>query len=288
MVKRPAFFKFFIPDNSTQELKIPSVFIRSLQGAWPENVALRDRYNNLWQVKVEKSGDNWYFKDGWTKFVEDNLIKGGEILVYEYFCEGLFDVKIFGSSACEEKGIGGPICKNTEKEDKMTEAEDEDGDETDDHDFVCMIRQENQRDDGRGEQVMDGGTASSENPHGNKRNFDWYGAEIFKSGLVPQPVNPYFVTKTRSRSSELYIPMDVVKHFSLELPEVIMFFDPSGRQFRAKRKMWKDGRMFYSKGWKSLCKMNLVEKDDKCICEFVHGGGGNIHISVSFVRANRH
>ncbi|XP_057796220.1 B3 domain-containing protein At5g60142-like [Salvia miltiorrhiza] len=362
MVNRPGFFKFYLPSLGEENLKIPSRFIQSVQGTWPMDLALRDRYNNLWNVKVEMVGGDWYFKDGWTKFADDNMIKGGDMLVYEYFSPGLLDFKVHGGSACLTEGFGGRETKNIEEQIIKIESDDDivtrtnetdydpideeeylhDGyykveqamdDDTDDYDSttkeenlrddhfqvvqvtdddtdddgclpttkeanqrdahpvgkqlmnvskcVQIIREEGPRDDTPQQELVRYGTASS-SKHKNKRDYDWYGVEIFKTGLIPQPRNPYFVTKKRRhRAGELYIPMDVIRCYNLKLPETVTLLDPKGRQFRATRKIWADERTFYFGGWKGLCGVNMVEDEDSCICEFLQNGD-DLRISVSF------
>lgn len=93
--------------------KLPKRFIQSIQGKWPANVALRDRYNNLWEVKVEVAGGDCYFKEGWEKFVDNNMIKRGHLIVFEYFCEGILDFKVHDLSDCLAKGVGGLKIKST-------------------------------------------------------------------------------------------------------------------------------------------------------------------------------
>ncbi|KAI3443897.1 hypothetical protein Pfo_000562 [Paulownia fortunei] len=126
--------------------EIPSVFVLSIKGALPDKVVLRDRYNNLWQVKIAKVGDKLCLQDGWPKFVEDNSIKGGDLLVFEYFSNGLFDTKMYGSSACEKKGVG--AFKVTEEQTKSVKIEDEDEErkeEDEASDDIYML--ESERDD---------------------------------------------------------------------------------------------------------------------------------------------
>ncbi|KAK6125795.1 hypothetical protein DH2020_040466 [Rehmannia glutinosa] len=110
---------------------------------------------------------------------------------------------------------------------------------------------------------------------------------IFQAGLAQQPINPYFVTKVmQKREADLFIPMDVIKDFNLDFTQEIILVDPRRREFCAKCKQWKDGRIMLSGGWKSLCRLNLVTQDDKCICEFVQGEGRRLFLNVTFVRAN--
>ncbi|XP_010315503.1 B3 domain-containing protein At5g60140-like [Solanum lycopersicum] len=97
---------------------------------------------------------------------------------------------------------------------------------------------------------------------------DQYGADIFKSGCATQPKNPYFVAKIRAkRRDQLYISIDVVRDYKLELPSRMIIRDSADREFETKLKNWKDGRIWLAGGWRSLCRWNLVEKDDRCICD---------------------
>ncbi|XP_055803326.1 B3 domain-containing protein At5g60140-like [Solanum dulcamara] len=94
--------------------------------------------------------------------------------------------------------------------------------------------------------------------------------DIFRNGCITKPKNPYFVTKIRpDRRDHLYIPADVVRDYKLELPSSMTIRDSAGREFEAKLKIWKDGRIWLVGGWRSLCRWNIVEKNDTCICEFV-------------------
>ncbi|XP_042064206.1 B3 domain-containing protein At5g60142-like isoform X1 [Salvia splendens] len=306
MVNRPAFFKFYVPWLGKENQKIPPRFIQSLPGNWPKNLSLRDRYNNLWNVKVEMIGGDWYFKDGWEKFADDNKIKGGDMFIYEYFSHGLLDFKIHGGNACLTEGAGGRITRTPDYGPIGEGHTHENYDDKDDHDStpegenpwddqiqgervtdvkeanhrVAHTVDEESRDDAPLELARDG-TASSSKRY-VRRTYDWYGVDLFKTGFIPPSPNPYFVTQNlRNRAYEFYIPMDVIKSYNLKLPENVMFLDPKGRQFPSKRKMWADQRTFYTGGWKSLCNVNNVEDKDSCICEFLYNAD-DLWISVSF------
>ncbi|KAH6796198.1 hypothetical protein C2S51_037184 [Perilla frutescens var. frutescens] len=234
-------------------------------------------------------GDNWYFKDGWTKFIEDNMIEGGDMLVYEYSSRGLLDFKLHGRSNCLTRGVGGhrtmDYCEGeqvldddvhsiptTEEGNESFELFEEEmtDDDTEDDDYLPTTTEEDQREacpnekeamndvnqertqeEGRRDdsipevQVRDDG-GSSTSKRKSTRDFDGYGVEIFQSRLVHQPNNPYFVTKKRKqRAYELYMPMDVIKRYGLQLPETI------------------------------------VKDEDTCICEFIPRGQ-DLCIHVSF------
>ncbi|KAL0378924.1 UNVERIFIED_CONTAM: hypothetical protein Sradi_3197900 [Sesamum radiatum] len=277
--------------------------------AFPEKIYLRDRWNNVWPVKVAQVGDEWYIQDGWLKFVDDNFLTSGDILVFEYFCDSLFNVKLYGLSATE-KNVSRPLIRADGKE---QEHESEEETESEDHDYIFRRRERDSYDeddeDEDDEETEDGNyllvkhqehglevrervnytdvVGRNRNRTGQWINFSGkYCMEIFQAGLVEQPMNPYFVTKIMpKRKGDLFIPMDIIKYSNLDFTQEITLVDPKGRKFHAKCKKWKDGRMVVAGGWRSLCRLNFVEQDDKCICEFVQGEGRCLFLNVSFVRA---
>ncbi|KAL0350065.1 UNVERIFIED_CONTAM: hypothetical protein Sradi_4155700 [Sesamum radiatum] len=310
MNRAAAFFKVYIAEINNNDLKIPQVFMQRVRRAFPAKVYLRDRWNNIWPVKVVQVGDDWYIRDGWVKFVDDNFLTSGDILVFEYFCDGLFNVKLYGLSATE-KNMSGPLILTTDGEEQEQQSEEET--ESEDHDYIFRRRErDNYQEDDEGEddeETEDGryrlvkhqehGHEVREHVHctdvvGRNRNKigQWinfsgkYSMEIFQAGLVEQPMNPYFVTKIMpKRKGDLFIPMDIIKYSNLDFTQGMTLVDPKGRKFHAKCKKWKDGRMVVAGGWRSLCRLNFVEQEDKCICEFVRGEGGRLFLNVSFVRA---
>lgn len=68
-------------------------------------------------------------------------------------------------------------------------------------------------------------------------------------------------------------------------PEM-MLVDQHGRAFRGKYKKWKDGRILYSKGWRTLWKLNGVSLDDFCLCEFKRGKNYGLYLKVTIVYVN--
>ncbi|XP_075477571.1 uncharacterized protein LOC142518662 [Primulina tabacum] len=116
----------------------------------------------------------------------------------------------------------------------------------------------------------------------------YYGMHIFESGLVPKPRNPYFITHVAPRrKGDLFIPTELIKDHHLELPKPeMMLVDQQGRTFRGKYKKWKDGRILYSKGWRTLWKVNGVSLDDFCLCEFKRGENYGLYLKVTIIYVN--
>ncbi|KAG8387685.1 hypothetical protein BUALT_Bualt02G0047000 [Buddleja alternifolia] len=98
-----------------------------------------------------------------------------------------------------------------------------------------------------------------------------YGDEIFESGLVPRPKNPFFVSRSRKekRRNELLIPKNVIEDYNLNLREIMFLVDRKGNKWETKIKRWRDGRVCLNRGWRGLCTMNDIKRDDVCVCEFV-------------------
>ncbi|XP_075503988.1 uncharacterized protein LOC142541318 [Primulina tabacum] len=97
-------------------------------GSWPKKIFFRDRYLNLWLVKTAQVGENWYFTNGWEKFVKDNKIMRRYSLVLDYFEKDLFDIKVLGPNGRQTEGAGAFVSLDIDDE---TEDEEDDREEVD-------------------------------------------------------------------------------------------------------------------------------------------------------------
>ncbi|KAH0634871.1 hypothetical protein KY284_037657 [Solanum tuberosum] len=211
-----------------------------MNGILPSNVLLTDRFGNMWPIGVTKSQKHICFEYGWKKFIEDNILELGDFFIFDYDGTRTFDFKLLGRNGCVKKGVGG--LKLVVKEEEAEE-----------------MNIEHQK-------------IKCKSATAGKRNdpLDKFTTDIFRSGRATTPKNPYFITKISSdRRNQLYVPTDVVRDYQLELPSSMTIHDSSGREFEAKLKIWQDGRIWLIGGWRSLCRQNLLEKNDTCICEFV-------------------
>nr|GME12272.1 B3 domain-containing protein At5g60140-like [Ipomoea batatas] len=131
--------------------------------------------------------------------------------------------------------------------------------------------------------------ASAEKNDANvkKKKFvpDHFGVELFSSGHFTQPKNPYFVTKIRpKRRDDLYIPIEVTRDNNIKLPAKVILWDERDKKYDAYLKTWSDGRTWLAGGWRKLCKWNLVQVNDRCICEFVPSLGPELILKVTIIR----
>nr|GMC89317.1 B3 domain-containing protein At5g60140-like [Ipomoea batatas] len=116
---------------------------------------------------------------------------------------------------------------------------------------------------------------------------DHFGVELFSSGRFTQPKNPYFVTKIRPRRrGDLFIPFEVIKNHNIKLPANVILRDEKGKNWNTYVKTWSDGRTWLSGEWRSLCKWNIVQEHDRCICEFMPSNslGQELVMQVTIIR----
>ncbi|KAL0436893.1 UNVERIFIED_CONTAM: hypothetical protein Sradi_0397200 [Sesamum radiatum] len=313
-----------------------------MQRVLAQGVVLRDRYGNLWTMRVARTGDKWYFREDWPQFCEENSLEIGDIVVFNYKGDNLFDFVLLGHDAREKKGVGAlkliMLVKRDDsqehdehdddyvqeeeseehdddddgyvQEDESEEHDDDDDDdyvqeeESEEHDDDDYVQEEEEEDEqvrsihkkvkvksksksscalkknSSEDHTFGIGSIPSKRRYKKKNLPDCYGADIFESGVAVQPRNPFFVSRSRlsRRKNELYIPKDVITDYDLKIPEKLLLVDEQGRKWETKMKQWKDGRLWCTRGWRSLCNVNGIGKDDTCICEFVQDQQGRNHV----------
>ncbi|KAH0679242.1 hypothetical protein KY284_020327 [Solanum tuberosum] len=181
-----------------------------------------------------------------------------------------FDVRD-ENTMVEEKEDEDEECENTEE---VPEEDDDKEEEEDDDDDDVEYKEEAEDKERTGilKNMTPHSKAKCKSATAGKVNNpnDQFATNIFRSEHATKPKNPYFITNIRPyRRNHLYVPAVVVRDYQLEVPSSMTIRDSAGREFEAKLKIWQDGRIWLIGGWHSLCKWNLVEKNDTCICEFV-------------------
>ncbi|XP_026396814.1 putative B3 domain-containing protein At5g66980 [Papaver somniferum] len=102
--KNHHFFQVFTPDKSSHHLKLPAAFINRLDEDLPKKVTLRDSTDKLWSVKVVKSGNDYFFQNGWGDFVNHYTLQYGNFLMFNYHGNSRFHVSVFDySTQCERE-----------------------------------------------------------------------------------------------------------------------------------------------------------------------------------------
>lgn len=102
----PHFFKIILSDKIFQgNLCIPKMFVRRYGNHLSDKVFLKVPNGSKWQVELVKSGDKFYFGNGWQQFAEHYSLSHGSFLVFgfENFETCCVSVVIFDKSASEIK-----------------------------------------------------------------------------------------------------------------------------------------------------------------------------------------
>ncbi|KFK30083.1 hypothetical protein AALP_AA7G214300 [Arabis alpina] len=100
----PRFFIVYLSHFSSESLAIPSFFNELLPRRLPKTATLQGAGGCFWKVAFMAKRDGGIcFGQGWSKFVEDNLLKSGDLLTFVYDGKRVFEVSIFGAGGTKEK-----------------------------------------------------------------------------------------------------------------------------------------------------------------------------------------
>ncbi|XP_077219603.1 B3 domain-containing protein REM10-like [Tasmannia lanceolata] len=98
----PQFLKPIFPEYF-KRISIPNAFHRYLVGEKSDIAILKSPRGDSWPVKVKGSIDGVFFEDGWGDFVAVHGLCSGDILVFRYEGNMVFDVSVFDKTACEKR-----------------------------------------------------------------------------------------------------------------------------------------------------------------------------------------
>ncbi|KAF8377481.1 hypothetical protein HHK36_030861 [Tetracentron sinense] len=109
----PEFFKVYIPELSSQKLRIPPAFVKNVDVVVPNKTILKDPSGEFWHVELKEDENDLFFQNGWQDFVKNHFLEHGDFLIFRYNGNLVFDVRIFGKTGCkkEEALVNGNIDK---------------------------------------------------------------------------------------------------------------------------------------------------------------------------------
>ncbi|KAI3503137.1 hypothetical protein L1887_31573 [Cichorium endivia] len=110
-----SFFKILRYD-SRDYLQLPSVFaIKYLEKGnnKKQKFYLKTKFaGKKWSVRYEKIKDEYYFKDGWLKFMKDNRLQTGDFLVFSLLSppqNSIFQVIFYAPNGCFKQPINSSV-----------------------------------------------------------------------------------------------------------------------------------------------------------------------------------
>lgn len=112
------FFKVYLPDQSSKQLKIPPAFVKHLKGPLPMVSILEGPTDKAWFVNLKKVDDNVVIEKGWEGFVEDNCLEFGDFLLFRYNGFSKFRVTLYGNNGCQKEIAATELQKRRSKRDE--------------------------------------------------------------------------------------------------------------------------------------------------------------------------
>lgn len=108
--RRPHFLVGFNPSMNSEKLKIPSKFIKHMEGRTSEATVLVGPSGNSWPVDLIHEDDGLFFHNGWVSFVKDHCLETGDSLVFRYDGDLHFTVQVFDEGSCEKESSYNADC----------------------------------------------------------------------------------------------------------------------------------------------------------------------------------
>ncbi|GAV80341.1 B3 domain-containing protein [Cephalotus follicularis] len=106
----PHFLDVFSSNLSFERLRIPTRFVKHMEGKTCGSAALMGPSGDTWRVDLIKQDGDLYLHRGWSVFVRDNCVESGDYLVFRYDGELHFSVQVFDQSACEKEAAFNSKC----------------------------------------------------------------------------------------------------------------------------------------------------------------------------------
>ncbi|KAM7279739.1 hypothetical protein ACFE04_006873 [Oxalis oulophora] len=109
--RQPCFYHVFSSNFTSHKLKIPSSFVKHMDGHNSGLVWLEGPSGCLWRVGFLRQDTHFYFHTGWSVFVQDNSLVTDDLLVFRYDGHFHFSVQVFDqSSRCEKEASFQAVC----------------------------------------------------------------------------------------------------------------------------------------------------------------------------------
>ncbi|KAJ7978101.1 B3 domain-containing protein [Quillaja saponaria] len=230
------FFKVFLPNSSSQHMRIPPAFVKKFNGVVPKEATVVDCAGTSWYMGLEETENGLYFGKGWKEFVNENSLKYGDFLAFEYNGKSMFHVKIFGKTGCrKEKHLSGvKIVPHVVLDD------DNESDQA-----QRMTPQSCKR---KQETGLTGNGSSEESTCKSRKVSE---ANMEDSKALITPKNPQFVLVYGSPTSRyrVYVPRTVLRDSNVKPTTRMILCDEDGKSWPMDMQRVKDGRIYIRAGW---------------------------------------
>ncbi|KAL0834036.1 hypothetical protein Bca101_085925 [Brassica carinata] len=292
----PGFFKIFLSHFSSESMVIPASYYDELPLVLPKTALLQGSDGGcFWKVAMVKRRDEVYFGQGWSKFVEDNRLRDGDVLTFVYDGSRSFTVDIYGGSrACKEDSTiiepevaqRVPRTRNKGKKGVVVQDSDdsfmsEDSNSLSDDSSYSPLNEDtlldvtpkvtNSRKKGKLRSVSSnvGSTSNSSRSVSRKRPSTIKNPEVY----LDDPNNVCFETTFKKRIYDLSVPSQIVRDYCLKFQYYVYYIDNHERgMLEARVATWHDYRVSIKK-WERICQRNGLTKGDSLLCELFRKEG---------------
>ncbi|KAM1057524.1 hypothetical protein ACFX1X_031137 [Malus domestica] len=273
--KKQSFFKVLLGDFS-KHLRIPHAFLKNLSGLSLGKCALKGPSGKRWIVELEERENGLFFyAAGWQDFVKDHLLQVGDFLVFYYYGESKFKVKIYDKSACEKD-----VEEANGKSSNPTSLENYKGNQARVKEEIVESEAENYDTDCENKATI--ANRRSGNAMSGKRPTTGYVKETSSTCFTFKSENPCFMeTLKKHQEYCLVIPKKLAISEGLMSMGTVMLRNESGRTWCAKvilRPKSSFHRMELTTGWAGFCNANQISVGDTVIFEFVKQSVIQIHV----------
>lgn len=291
------FFKVFLPDHSSQQLKLPSAFVKRLNGNLPPRSILVCSGKRTWSVDVEKAGNALSFQNGWSDFVEDCSLEPGDFVVFSYNGAAKFNVKIYGKSGCEKHNpYALRECKVEPEDDKAiphdqyerTNEHGEDLNELADKKKLSfgdsIISQENQKQSCRKKKDIrvKKHRKVSTKPKDKDLNAPVKKDRAPEASTKCPSVYPHFkigVLPVYISHGSLNIPMPFAEKY-LKVGRIEIALQVSTKSWPVTLTTYKNGCCKISSGWLAFVRDNSIKEGDICLFELIDRSVFTFRVSI--------
>ncbi|KAL6954264.1 hypothetical protein U1Q18_039385 [Sarracenia purpurea var. burkii] len=288
------FFKIYLPDQSSQRLRVPPAFVKRCNETIPSLTILKDLSGKSWHVEMEEAENGIFFKNGWEIFVNDHSLEFGNFLVFRYNGNSSFDVKIFGNNGCIKEGALANKCINKETSNIVKTAvpiriKEESGEEHASPDLTQNCKRK------YSEVVVKKSAKSQDSNEVSRHKSQRITSKTIEqrgacdASKLPTPKNPYFVVSVGPTTRYVTIPKFFLSANGITIEPEMQIRDRNGNLWPVKVGLQKDGRHYFkNNGWVDFRKENSVGLNVKCMFEFSFLRGRKLskEIKVHILRAN--
>ncbi|XP_028055662.1 putative B3 domain-containing protein At5g66980 isoform X4 [Camellia sinensis] len=286
------FFKIYLPDQSSQCLRVPPAFVKKINGTIPNNAKLKDHGGNVWHVEVEEDENGVYFKNGWQRFASDHSLEFGNFLVFKYTGNSLFDVKIFGKNGCMKEEALANKHMNEETVEKTA--------------ISVKIEQESEEEQIRSKNIQNcklkyseiGMKRSVKSEVTGSEEVSRHKSQSTPSKIIEQhtafdasefvvPTNPHFIASLYpSARYRLTLPRQWLVKNGIKMEPEMVLRDQNGKLWPVKVTSRLDGRLTFTNGWADFWKEYSLGLNDQCLFEFAFRRGRRLsrEIQVQILR----